>query len=155
MQLDVLKTFCGTCINLLAEEEEEIDLAVGLPISIFDKQKEELKNALQGIELTISVNKEEFKTYKIKSVYVFIQGAGAYYSMIMDLNGEITNYDLANRSCGIIDIGYRTVDYLVMGKGKKGIHVLDDLTGSLEEEGMNYATKEIQQFLLSDSRCGD
>jgi len=81
-----------------------------------------------------------------------VQGAGAYYATIFDTNGEVVNYDLANSSCAIIDIGYRTVDYLVLEKGKKGINVLDNLTGSLEDEGMNVAIQSIAQALFDT--CG-
>ncbi len=150
--LDLLKVFCGTCINLLNGEEKNIDLAVGLPISIFHSQKQALKDMLSGLKLTVKVNDGEYETFTIKSVYVFVQGAGAYYATIFDTNGEVVNYDLANSSCAIIDIGYRTVDYLVLEKGKKGINVLDNLTGSLEDEGMNVAIQSIAQALFDT--CG-
>lgn len=150
--LNLLKVFCGTCISLLGGDEKDVDLSVGLPISFFNSHRQDLKDMLQGMKIKIKVNDGEFKTFTIKSVYVFIQGAGAYYATIFNTDGDVVNYDLANSSCAIIDIGYRTVDYLVMEKGKKGINVLDNLTGSLEDEGMNVAMQEIAQALFME--CG-
>lgn len=149
--IDELKIFIATAVGLVNPENEEVDLAVGLPMSYYLEKKDELENILQGINANVSysgvngVRKISFNT-----IFCFPQGAGAYYSATLDITGKTKNFELANSSVGVIDIGYRTVDFLVMAKGRKGIAMVDHQSGSLEEEGMNKAFQMIEKVVSEE-----
>lgn len=143
--IDELKIFISTAIGLVNANNDEVDLCVGLPMSYYLQKKDELIQMLETINARVSYTGiKNVRKIKIKSIFVFPQGAGAYYSAICDKEGEIKDYNLATTSVGIVDIGYRTVDFLVMGKGRKGITMFDTMSGSLEEDGMNKAYQEIE-----------
>ena len=128
--VEEMKVFISTAVTLVNPKNEPIDLCVGLPMSYYLQKQEELQEVLQGIKAKVSITGiGRIGEIKFNSVFCFPQGAGAYYSSIFDIN----------------DIGYRTVDYLVMGKGRKGVAIVDGLSGSLEEDGMNKAFQNLQK----------
>lgn len=146
-----LKVFISTAVGLLNTNNKKIDLVVGLPVSYYLKQKDELISILKDLKAKISYEGiTGIREIQFNDIFVFPQGAGAYYSAIFDKNGEIVNYNLANSSVGIIDVGFRTVDYLVMAKGRKSISIVDRLTGSLEEEGINRAFQQIESEISNE-----
>jgi plasmid segregation protein ParM len=149
--IDDLKVFITTAIGLVNPDNEDVDLCVGLPMSYYVEVKDSLEQALNGFKASVAIiGMKPIRQVNIKSIFVFPQGAGAYYAAICGIDGEIKDYELAGSSVGVIDIGYRTVDYLVMGKGRKGITMIDGLYGSLEEDGMNVAFQDIQKALMDD-----
>lgn len=143
-----LKILISTAVSLLNPNNEEIDLCVGLPMSYYLDKKDELIDLLSSINAKVAfVGQPNAKSIRFKTVYCFPQGAGAYYSAVFDIKGDIKNYEIGNSSVGVIDIGFRTVDFLVMGKGRKGVTLIDTLSGSLEEDGMNKAYQEVERTL--------
>lgn len=146
-----IKVFISVALAVLSEKNEPFDICVGLPISYFNSKKEELENILSSIDARISISGKLFvHEIKINSVYIYPQGIGAYYSALFDLNGKPKDIKLVTKSVGVIDIGYRTVDYIVMGRGKSGIVFKDHLSGSLEEDGMNKAIKQVADSISTE-----
>lgn len=74
-----------------------VSLGVGLPLSWYASQKDALAAALKG---TVHVDASYLM---IESVSVFPQGIGALLTANLPASGLV----------GLIDIGYRTVDYLI------------------------------------------
>ena len=148
-----LKIFIVTAVGLLNPQNDTVDLCLGLPMSYYLTKKDELNEGLKDLNARISITgQRSLKEVKFNSIFVFPQGAGAYYSSFCDIDGKITDYDFAQSNAGVIDIGYRTVDYLVMMKGRNGIQISDNLSGSLEEDGMNVAFQNIQSTVSNDER---
>jgi plasmid segregation protein ParM len=148
-----LKLFIVTAVGLLNPQNDVVDLCLGLPMSYYLTKKDELNEGLKDLNARISITgQRSLKEVKFNSIFVFPQGAGAYYSSFCDIDGTITDYDLAQSNAGVIDIGYRTVDFLVMMKGRNGIQISDNLSGSLEEDGMNVAFQNIQNAVSNDER---
>lgn len=146
--VDDMKIFIATAVGLLNPNNEPVDLVVGLPMSYYMLKKDELKELLEGVNSNITfMGIQGIRKIEIRNVMVFPQGAGAYYSAILDVNGNIKDFNLATSRVGVIDIGYRTVDYLVMSKGRKSVTIIDNLSGSLEEDGMNVAFQAIEKSL--------
>lgn len=146
--IEELKIFIATAVGIVNPNNEPVDLCVGLPMSYYFQKKDELISVLQNIHANISyAGLSGIREINFNSVFCFPQGAGAYYSAVFESNGEIKDYNLATTSVGVIDIGYRTVDFLVMGKGRKGITMIDRLSGSLEEDGMNKAFQTIEKAI--------
>lgn len=140
-----MKILASTAIGIVIDSDEDVELAVGLPMSYYLNYKDELKKMLLGINANINIKGKGDKKIKCKSVFVFPQGAGAYYAAIYSINGEIKDLQLAMTSVGIIEIGFKTVDYLVMGKGRKGISLIDNLSDSLEDDGMHKVYQDIEK----------
>lgn len=143
--LDVL---ISSAIALLMGDSEMIDLAVGLPMGFYSAQKDSLKKRLEGFEQTVKIKGEE-KHIKVNTVFVFPQGAGAYYASIFDINGEVKNADLVNKAVGVVDVGHRTTDFIFMTRTRKGIAPVSGLTGSLDF-GMKDVFKLVQQNVINE-----
>ncbi|MCL0033070.1 ParM/StbA family protein [Peptococcaceae bacterium] len=62
---------------LVNENEKEINLAVGLPVSYFKQQKDELKKKLEQVFAKVSVNNNKHLPINFRQVIVYPQGAGA------------------------------------------------------------------------------
>lgn len=137
-----LQTLIATAAALLCGDEE-IDLAVGLPLTYYRAQKDEVTELLRQMNVQVAIGEQQAKQVKIRSVYVFPQGAGAYYAACLTIDGEVRNPHLVNSPVGLIDIGYRTTDILVMAKGKKGLMPREDLSGGIDL-GMKHAYHMIQ-----------
>lgn len=155
INVDDIKVFVSTAVALVNNNNEPVDLCVGLPLSYYIDKKDELKEAIKSLHAEVSVSGiKSSRIVKCNSVFVFPQGAGAYYAAMYDVNGQLKkeNINLVTSSVGIIDIGYRTVDYLVMGKGRKNITMMENLSGSLEDDGMNVAFQDIERGLSEQIR---
>ncbi|MDR2940275.1 MAG: ParM/StbA family protein [Clostridiales bacterium] len=152
VDLEYLKVFCGTAFAglLEASDETEIEIGVGLPINFFKVYGEKLKKMLDGISIEIKINNGSYKLFNIKKVKIYVQGLGAYFSSIYDENGAVKNMDLLNKSCGFIEIGYRTVDYFIVLLGKKSMTVPEAYAQTLEKEGINYAFQDVGRSLLGE-----
>ncbi len=127
--LDVL---ISTAIALLLDgSDEPVDLAVGLPMDYFGPQKGDLEKRFENYQQVIVLENKEIKIH-VQSVFVFPQGAGAYYASVFGIDGEVKNHDLFNKAVGVIDVGHRTTDYIFMTRTKKGLAPVPGLTGSLD-----------------------
>lgn len=150
INVDDIKVFIATAVGLVNSKNEPVDICVGLPMSYYMEKKDELKETLKSIKAKVQISGHSgIREINCNSITVFPQGAGAYYAAMWDVNGKLKeqNMNLVTSSVGIIDIGYRTVDYLVMGKGRKGITMMENLSGSLEDDGMNIAFQEIERVM--------
>jgi len=137
-----LEILIATAASLLGNDDE-IDLVVGLPLTYYRTQKDELTSLLKKLDVSIIVEGYNRKRVKVNTVYVFPQGAGAYYAACLTINGEVKNPELVNNPVGLIDIGYRTTDILVMSKGKKGLMPREELSGGIDL-GMKFAYQIVQ-----------
>lgn len=143
--LDVL---ISTAMALLNENDDEpIQLAVGLPMAVFNAQQHDLKKRLTGLNVTCDIDKKT-KHLQVESVFVFPQGAGVYYAALHDVDGSIKNMELISKQVVVIDVGYRTTDFLFMAKGKKGLIPRPEPFSGSEDIGMNTAHIEIQTEIL-------
>ncbi len=128
--------FIATCLNLLSENENEVDLCLGLPYSYYVEQEKgiHLINQYTNKEFKSIVNNNRKKT-KIKSVRVFAQGSGAFFSNMVDIDGYLKNDIINNFSAYFIDIGYRTVD-CVQYVFKNNLRLVASSSFSLEDLGI-------------------
>lgn len=85
-------------------ESSQVNLAVGLPISQFKSDKDELKRIiLDNSTGTLIINEKEI-TIEIKDVTVVAEGLGAFYSIYDKF------IDLSLEDISIIDLGGKTTD---------------------------------------------
>lgn len=105
------------------ECDEEVELALGLPLSIFPKYYEKVKDTFEYMEETIIINGNA-KRYHIKRCEVYPQGLGALMSVDEKLPQGIV---------AIIDVGYKTTDALLVSVEEEGLSPLVDFCFSLDE----------------------
>lgn len=89
-----------------------IDVVTGLPVSDFDKWNNELKKRLTG---EFKVNG---KTYEVVNLRIMPQPFGSFSNYIFDSSGNLMNETAMKETVGIIDIGTRTTDFILVDSGK-------------------------------------
>lgn len=128
-----------------------VELAAGLPLGHYAGQRESLGAALGGMDVVVVVNEGAPVRVRVDDVFVFPQGAGCYSAACLHPDGTVRDRVLIRQPVGVIDVGYRTTDYLVMQMGPGGLTPRDDLAGSLDL-GMNQALQETAADL--EARAG-
>ncbi|HEY8341899.1 MAG TPA: ParM/StbA family protein [Calditerricola sp.] len=93
----------GAALGKMGAPPGSLTLCVGLPLSSYATDRQALHDALR--DQTLKVNDV---LYHLAEVKVFPQGVGAYAAAMED------EPDLRYRPVGVIDIGYRTTDYLII-----------------------------------------
>ena len=124
----------SVAIAILNDSLQHVQLAAGLPMAHYRRQKSAVKEMLQGLEVNVTVEGRRSiqRKVQISDLQLYPQAAGAYYSQVLSLDGRVQDTALANRSVGVLDIGYRTTDLLVMQRGRKGLTPREDLIGGLD-----------------------
>jgi len=117
-----------TALGLLTNEDQtdaEFDIVVGLPVLEYKNSHEKLYNLLVNgnhpFEFIMHYgNNEVLKKIKLNNIKVISQGEAAFYSYIIDLDGEIIKSRAENVAgvVMIVDIGYKTTDIVTMENGR-------------------------------------
>lgn len=94
----------------LVGAEGEAEIEVGLPLALWlqKDQRKALRGALREISAEVALDGHRARHIVIKEVHVRPQGAGAF------AGAATADPGLAQKPTGLIDIGYRTTDYLAM-----------------------------------------
>lgn len=85
-------------------------LAVGLPLGLYavTGDRTALRDRLEGLEAKVTVEGREPVSVAVGRVTVLPQAAGAYYAALL------VDRSIGTRPCGVLDIGFRTSDALLM-----------------------------------------
>jgi len=114
---------------LFPSNNKPVQIVSGLPLEQYIHQKDELREMLKNFKAIVEFKGYNvFKIVKFDRVTVFPQAAGAVYYAIMD---DLQQYLIKGSYIGLIDIGYRTTDYIVfVADGKLSLR--EDLSGTLD-----------------------
>lgn len=137
----------ATAVALL-EPAGPVCLAVGLPLMTYGSQRQSLIEFLRGFSADTQVGGGRwFKIAFDPEIFVFPQGGGALYHSALHLDGSLRDASLLSASAvGVVDVGYRTTDYLVMRKGPRGLAVRPELSDSFDL-GYSWVYQQIRQAL--------
>lgn len=125
----------------------DICLVTGLPVDFYFNQKNNMKellnnfNSLCNYELLVGKEKRLVNPRIIKSKIV-AQPFGSAMNYVLDYNGNIKNQTEANNKILVIDIGYYTLDLLILDEMEIG-----KSSCSLSGLGVDTAYKIIQDAL--------
>lgn len=108
----------------LATGSELNNIVIGLPISDYKTQREELESFLKG---SYEVAIDQKRVIRINNVKAFPEGAGAYFNLVLNNQGKVVNTELATSKVGIVDIGYKTTNIVVF----ENMKYIDRLSVSL------------------------
>jgi hypothetical protein len=96
--------------------------------------------ALQGVEFTMDNRGFRFSAEKVK---ILPQGSGAFFAETLTDNGLIREKDGHKKLFGILDVGYRTTDFLIFENGQF-IGEKEELS---EDTGMKTVLEKLQSYV--------
>ncbi|HHW01701.1 MAG TPA: ParM/StbA family protein [Thermoanaerobacterales bacterium] len=113
---------------LFPEEDVPVHLVTGLPLEQFVKQKAEFEDMLKNFKVIVSFKGDQkVKIIKFARVTIFPQAAGAVYGAILD---NIQKYLIQGSYIGLIDIGFKTTDFITFIAEDKLV-LREDLSGTI------------------------
>ena len=124
----------------------EVDLLLGLPLGLWSQgaQRRALRTSLEGRSAMVAVDREPEAAVTIRSVRVLPQAAGAFQYA---LDREPA---LALRPVGLIDVGSRTTDFLVMRRADAGLAPDEAACGSVDL-GAGQVYERVRQSLTEQA----
>ena len=124
----------------------DVDLLLGLPLGLWSQvaQRRALRTSLEGRSAMVAVDREPESAVTIRSVRVLPQAAGAFQYA---LDREPA---LALRPVGLIDVGYRTTDFLVMRRADAGLAPDEAACGSVDL-GAGQVYERVRQSLTEQA----
>ncbi len=105
-----------TALGILNKwDGEDFNIVTGLPVSYYAQYKKEWeKNFLGGHSITFIGDKvDKRKTFNIKEIKLVPQPFGSLYDKVLNNYGKVEDEELLDMVIGIIDIGYKTTDFVV------------------------------------------
>lgn len=107
--------------------EGPVTLLVGLPLALWLRkdQRRALRERLEGTATWVAEDDGDAAHIAFATVQVLPQGAGAFQAALEDPS-------LADRPVGLVDVGYRTTDYLLMGRMGAGLAPDEASCGSID-----------------------
>lgn len=119
-----------------------IALATGLPLAWYGSQRRAFREALTGFGATVQLPGQPSQRLWIESVRVLPQGLVAALNVLLADDYETGSYV-------VVDVGYRTTDFLAVEKTSREIDVDPAQAGSLEL-GMHAVTATVAAGLEHD-----
>ncbi|MBA1335357.1 MAG: hypothetical protein HPY66_0979 [Firmicutes bacterium] len=117
-------------VLLFPEEDVPVHVVSGLPLEQYVHQKDEFREMLGNFRVMVELKgRDRVKLIKYNRVTPFLQAAGAVYHAILD---DIKGYLVEGSYLGLIDIGFRTTDYIVFVINKGRLVLREDLSGTLD-----------------------
>lgn len=92
----------------------EIRLVTGLPVGDLDRHGEGVRSALVGHHKIERLPSGEPWEVTVAEIRVMPQPFGTLLALVLDEGGEIRDRPLGRGRLGVIDIGFRTTDYLTV-----------------------------------------
>lgn len=130
MDENISNVLLVTSLALLAEgRSTNFNIVTGLPVGFFTETKQTITQRFKGrhnIILRKNQQNEQEQTINVNEVKVLPQPFGALFDLILDYNGTLVDEAMASSKVGIIDIGFRTTDYIVVDN----LENIDRLGGS-------------------------
>jgi len=144
------KILLNTAIQLVSESDI-VTLATGLPLDYYQSQAKDFRNSILGIQPVTQwksgplAGKE--KRINVENAFVFPQGASAVFSALINHEGKYVYPRLMNAESliALIDIGFRTTDYVVVEIQENGSFVPVSRYSGTVDQGVNKLHMSIQQ----------
>lgn len=125
-----------------------VSVALGLPLQIFLDREERraLRVRMEGLSAWISLNGADARYTQISQVRVFPQGLGAYAAHVANSRGSLP----PGRAIGVVDVGYRTTDFLLLQPSPAG-PVPDEARSGSIDTGVGQAYEAVRTSLQRET----
>ena len=122
--------------------EGAIDVGLGLPLSVYfqKSERDSLREAMRGLMAWVSLDGTEPRRISITDVHVYPQGFGAYVTSLRD------NPSITGQAAGVIDVGFRTTDYLLL-QPIEGASMPDESRSGSVDAGIGQALNAIRGYI--------
>lgn len=135
------RALLATATALLLPDNEDVPLHIvtGLPLEQYVHQKNSFKDMIKSLKVVVEFKDyKKLKIVKFNQVTIFPQAAAAVYSAVWH---DIEKYIIPGSYIGLIDVGYKTTDYIVFYvSGEGGLILREDLSGTIDHLGMSNLT---------------
>ena len=112
-------TAAGMFLQKSASINVPINVVSGLPIGYFKQNHERFDELLTGHH-TITYHshdgRETNKELYINKIRMLPQPMGSILNLLMDDDGRIVDKELASQKVGVVDIGFRTTDFIILDR---------------------------------------
>ncbi|MDA8344921.1 MAG: ParM/StbA family protein [Thermaerobacter sp.] len=123
----------------------QLEVALGLPLGVYLKKDERarLRAAVEGVNVWASLDKAEARQFSIGRVRVYPQGYGAYLSALSSFPA------LSGQFVGLIDVGYRTTEYLLFSP-TDGVSIPDEKRSGSLDVGVSMALDAVRSYVAQE-----
>ncbi|TWI71763.1 plasmid segregation protein ParM [Desulfobotulus alkaliphilus] len=116
---DFLPVLSLTAAGLFAETGITLNVVTGLPVVFLKQDYEKMIKAMSGKHQLVyhwPDGSRESRDVTIHAVQIMPQPLGTVFGVLMDENGRLVNRGMADKKIGVVDIGFRTTDFLVFDR---------------------------------------
>lgn len=156
------KILLNVAIQLVTEGKvEEVNVSTGLPLDFFKSQSKEFQQSILGEQPVVEWKAGNLFGQKIKlnikNALVFPQGASAIFTALINHNGNFAYPHLmdAGNLIGLIDIGFRTTDFVVIEIQEDSSFVPKVKLSGTIDEGVNNLHQQIKQYFKEKTGGAD
>lgn len=152
----------NTAIQLVTEgDERPVKLSTGLPLDFYGSQAKDFKTSLVGnqpvLQWETGVLAGQQKQVEITDALVFPQGASAIFSALLNHDGNFSYPQFMHEGSmvGLIDIGFRTTDFVVVEIQKNGSFIPKTKLSGTIDEGVINLHRDIRQAFKKETGGAD
>ncbi|SNX54143.1 ParM/StbA family protein [Thermoanaerobacterium sp. RBIITD] len=114
---------------LMSDDDNTINIATGLPLEQYQTYKKQFQEEIEGYKAIVSFPEYNLtRIVKFDKVIIFPQAAGAVYHALMD---NINKYMIKNSYIVLVDIGFKTTDYVTFLIDNR-LRFLPDFSGTID-----------------------
>ncbi|CAB1057793.1 hypothetical protein D1BOALGB6SA_2548 [Olavius sp. associated proteobacterium Delta 1] len=120
---EFVKILSLTVAGMFQQKDASINVPInvvsGLPIGYFKQNHERFSELLSGhhtVTYHAHDGQETNKVIYINKVRMLPQPMGSILNLLMDDKGKIIDMDLAKEKIGVVDIGFRTTDFIILDR---------------------------------------
>ncbi|MFD1362728.1 ParM/StbA family protein [Lentibacillus salinarum] len=141
----------NTAIQLVTDENTNaVKVVTGLPLDFYQSQAKDFQASITGVQPELEWQSgpvSGMRKVAIEQALVFPQGAAAIFAALMDDRGRPVYADLMREGSiiGLIDIGFRTTDFVVVEMKQGGSFVPKTKLSGTVDEGVINLYREIRQ----------
>lgn len=145
------KVLLFTALALLQDRLSPVHLVTGLPVQHLDLQQDQMRKALTGthcdVEFVSGPLAGTRRAIFISDVTVFPQAGASVFHQLLNPDGSLKRPEILEKPgyVGVIDVGFRTTDYVVLDI-ENGAGYIQDLSGTIDV-GYNDIFRKVKQFV--------
>lgn len=146
------KIILQAAISMLVDADTRVvNLVTGLPLDFYQNQAADFRRSLLGMQIDLFWRsgplKGQRRNLTVQQVYVFPQGAGAVFAALVDDQGKPVYPELMTpgTQIGLIDIGHRTTDYIVVEMAPNGSLIPKSEWSGTIDDGIMELYRKIRQ----------
>jgi len=141
----------NVAIQLIIDENTSaVKVVTGLPLDFYQSQAKDFQTSIMVVQPELEWQSGPVsgnRKVSIEEAFVFPQGASAIFAALMDNEGKPVHGDLMREGSiiGLIDIGFRTTDFVVVEMKQGGSFVPKTKLSGTVDEGVFNLYREIKQ----------